>query len=384
MPRRRAAPLLRGAAAALALFLGFAAHGADYTMTNLWRAWLGAHSDSSPALSPDGALFIGTAKGDLFAIRTNGAIRWVFHTDREIRSSPALAADGTVYAGSRDHSFYAVTPEGRLKWRFHTGAWVDSSPALARDGTVYFGSWDKVFYALNADGTLKWRFPTGGEIVSSPAIAADGTICFGSHDRRFYAVGPDGKKKWEFPTRGPITSSPAIGADGAIYLTSVDGNLYALNPDGTLRWRFRTGGITESSPVLGEGDTIYVGVNHELWWITPGGKTIWPRGDGEPFYSTPLALAGKSVAYLSRRGAQMVLDERRDVICSYYCRGGGRSCAAVGPEGAFYVIDQGYQLGALDGPLPLARSTWPRFRGNSRNTGNVADAPFPPASGATR
>ena len=156
------------------------------------------------------------------------------------------------------------------------------------------------------------------------------------------------------------------------------------NPDGSLRWRFRTGGITQSSPVLGENDTIYVGVNNKLWWLTPAGKTIWPRGDGEPFLATPLALANKSTAYMSRRGAQMVLDEKREVICNYYCYGGGYSCAAVGPGGTFYVIDRGYYLSALDSSLPLAASSWPRFRGNSRNTGNVADSPVPPPVSAAR
>lgn len=358
------------------LFLARTAAGRDYTLTNLWSAWIGAHSDSSPALSDDGTLFVGTAKGELFAIETNGVIKWAFQTGREIRSSPAVALDGTVYAGSRDHYFYAVSPNGRLKWKFKTGAWVDSSPALARDGTVYFGSWDKTFYALNADGTERWRYPTQGEIVSSPAIGADGTIYFGGHDQKFYALDRDGRKKWEYPTAGPIISSPGIGQDHALYFTSVDGNLYVLNPDGSLRWRLRTGGVTASSPVLGAGDTIYLGVNVELWALTPAGKQIWPRGDGEPFYSTPLALENKLVAYMSRRGAEMILDENREVVCNYYCYGGGYSCASIGPTGTTYVIDRGYYLSALDSTFPLANSAWPRFRGNPRNTGNVVDSPL--------
>ena len=365
--------------------LALPAAGGDYALTNLWKTWIGAHSDSSPALSDDGTLFIGTARGDLYAIETNGAVKWTFRTDREIRSSPAVGLDGTVYAGSRDHYFYAITPNGKLKWRFQTDAWVDSSPALAHDGTVYFGSWDKVFYALNADGKERWRFATDGEIVSSPAIGADGTIYFGSHDRKFYALNPDGSKKWEYRTGGAIISSPAIGRDQALYFTSVDGGLFALNADGSLRWRLRTGGITESSPVLGEDDSIYVGVNNELWWLNPTGKMIWPRGDGEPFFATPLALINRSVAYISRRGAQMLLDVNREVLCDYYCYGGGRSCAAVGPTGTLYTIDRGYYVSALDSALPLAASSWPRFRGNARNTGNVADSPAaPPRATATK
>ena len=352
----------------------------DYVLTNLWRTWLGAPSESSPALGNDGTIFVGTAKGDLYALETNGAVKWSFRTGREIHSSPAVALDGSVYVGSRDHDVYALTSAGRLKWRFATGAWVDSSPALAHDGTVYFGSWDKTFYAVNPDGKARWRFTTQGEIVSSPAIGADGTIYFGSHDKTFYALDREGKKKWAYATRGPIISSPAIGPDHALYLTSVDGNLYVLNEDGSLRWRFKTGGITESSPVLGADGTIYLGVNYQLWTFTPAGKFIWDRGDGALFFATPVALAGANVAYISRRGAQMVLDKTREVVCSYYCYAGGHSCCVIGPAGTTYLVDRGYHLAALDSNLPMANSTWPRFRGNPRNTGNVADSLVAPAS----
>lgn len=147
-----------------------------------------------------------------------------------------------------------------------------------------------------------------------------------------------------------------------------------LNPDGSLRWRLRTGGITESSPVLGDGDTIYLGVNLWLWSISPTGKVTWTRGNEQPIQSTPLALANKAVAYISNQGVQLTLGERAEVVSSYYCYGGGYSCAAVGPSGTSYVIDRGYYLSALDSSLPLAGSSWPRFRGNSRNTGNLADS----------
>jgi len=254
---------------------------------------------------------------------------------------------------------------------------VDSSPALARDGAVYFGSWDKNFYALNPDGKELWRFQSEGEIVSSPAIGANGILYFGSHDRKFYALDREGKKAWEYATEGPIISSPAIGRDGALYFTSVDGALYVLNPDGSLRWRLRTGGITESSPVLGEDGTIYLGVNLWLWAITPAGKLRWPHGNEEPVLSTPLALADKTVAYLSRNGVQIILDNHGDALASYYCYGGGYASAAVGPDGASYIMDRSYYFSALNSSLPLAGSRWPKFRGNPRNTGNIADSPSP-------
>lgn len=365
--------LLGWAVAGLSLS-GMQVPARDYVLTNVWTLTIGDRSDSSPALGLDGTLFFGTRNGKFWAIGTNGVVKWVFHADREIKSSPALAPDGTVYFGSRDRHFYALGGDGRLKWRFRTGAWVNASPALAGDGTVYFGSWDKSLYALKPDGSKRWQFVTPAPIVSSAAIARDGTILFGCHDSKCYALTPDGKKKWEFQTGGPIVSSPALSDDSCVYFTSVDGWFYALNLDGTLRWRLRTGGVTESSPVLGEDGTIFVGVNQELWALSLKGKQKWPRWVEEPIEAAPVALAERSVAFISRRGLLLTLDENREPVCSYYCYGGGYACPAVGPTGTSYLSERAIYFSAFDSHLPLAHSSWPRFRGNPRNTGNIADS----------
>jgi outer membrane protein assembly factor BamB len=277
-----------------------------------------------------------------------------------------------------------VRANGTKRWEFPTGGWVDSSPALARDGTVYFGSWDKCFYALSTEGAKRWQFTTSGEIVSSPAIGADGTIYFGSHDRKFYALTPDGRKKWEYATGGPIISSPALNGDQCLYFTSVDGCLYALNLDGTLRWRLRTGSITESSPVLGADGTIYVGVLQNLWAINSDGTKKWGRTDSEYYpgnyyacEATPIVLADGTIVTVGRPellsdfSAEMVLQWR------YHLARYGYGSPAIGPTGTIYVpgacptIWRGFL--ALCNNVPLARTPWPKFRGNARNTGNIQD-----------
>ncbi len=270
-------------------------------------------------------------------------------------------------------------PTARSAGSSKPAAWVDSSPALAHDGTIYFGSWDKSFYALNTDGKKQWQFSTAGEIVSSPAIGADGTIYFGSHDRKFYALAPDGHKKWEFATGGPILSSPALNQDQCLYFTSVDGCLYALNLDGSLRWRLRTGGITESSPVIGPDGTVYVGVHSHLWAITPDGKKKWGRRSDEefPFESSPVVLASGSICCVSRYGVLCYVSPEGLQQTMYYLNGYGYGSPTVGPTGALYVPDGRYTGGgfsALRAGVSLARTPWPKFRGNARNTGNVQDA----------
>jgi outer membrane protein assembly factor BamB len=338
-----------------------------------WSFTNGVTADSSPAVAPDGTIYFGAFDGKFWALNSNGSKKWVFRAGSEIKSSPALGADGTIYFGCRDRKFYAVGPDGNKKWDFKSGGWVDSSPALAKDGTIYFGSWDRNFYAFNADGSKKWQFQTAGEIVSSPSIGGDGGIYFGSDDKKFYALDINGNKKWEYETGGPIISSPAINGDECLYFSSVDGYLYALNFDGTLRWRLRTGGIGESSPSIAEDGTIYIGVNSALWVVTTEGKQKWMHPMEEPVEASPIALSDKSVCFISRTGAVVDFIGENQLEWTHYSNGYGYATPGVSSAGILYLPEKGYLFSAIPIHAALAKSPWPKFRGNARNTGNIAD-----------
>lgn len=236
---------------------------------------------SSPAIGPDGTIYIGSGSqssedAKVYALQPNGTLQArPFDTEGGVVSSPAISATGVLYVGALDRRVYAINLHGFYRqWRFRTDGSVSSSPAIGSDGTVYVGSFDGHLYALAPDGREKWRFQTNDGIVSSPAIGPDGTVYIGSLDHFLYAVKPDGQEKWRFRTEGPVHSSPAIAADGVVYIGSDDGNLYAVNPDGTKRWSFKTGGEIRSSPVISDDGTIYV-VSHD-------GRLYAIRGEAGP------------------------------------------------------------------------------------------------------
>jgi outer membrane protein assembly factor BamB len=221
-------------------------------------------------------------------------------------------------------------------------------------------------------------------------LCVEGAIYFGSHDGKFYALAPDGKKKWDFATGGPIISSPAIENGKAfpsalpaggeakegrkrIYFSSVDGHLYALNFDGVLQWKLLTGSVTESSPVIGLDGTVYVGVNTLIWAISSDGKKIWEMGYELPVEAAPLVLADGLVCCISRYGALQALDQKGWPRWYAWLGGHGFDCPGIAPSGTLYLHDGGVSIVALRVKVPLARSAWPRFRGNARNTGNAED-----------
>ena len=308
----------------------------------LWSVTRADWVDSTPAVGPDGTIYVGSHDGRLYALQpANGAIRWSYNAGTFISSSPAIGADGTLYFGSGSFRLHAVGPDGRERWTFPVGDWIESSPAVAVDGTVYVGCRDGSLYAVSREGRERWRFRTGGRIDGSPAIGADGTIYIGSTDQRMYAVAPDGAKRWEYFTNGAIFSSPVLGADGSVYFASDDTRFYSLAPeDGRLRWRVDLNSSSASTAaVRGDGAIIVAADDGVVRALQPAdGGLLW-RFDTR-------AAPGDYI----------------------------ESSVLVAPDGALY-------FGSLDGRLyklrgngsPLSTfSAWPAFRRNAGRNGRAA------------
>ncbi len=192
-------------------------------------------SQSTPAIGPDGSIyFVGfpdASSAFLYALNPDGTTRHATYLGATgaVNSSPALAPDGTVYVGF-DTNVFAIDPnDGTFKGSLGLGAQVYSAPAIGNDGTVYVGALDGKVYALRPDCSVKWSVTTGATVYSSPTIAGDGTILIGSQDARLYAINPNGSIKWTYLGTGPIKySSPAIAADGTIYVGTYDNKLLAI------------------------------------------------------------------------------------------------------------------------------------------------------------
>jgi len=102
---------------------------------------------SSPAVGPDGTIYIGHGNG-LYALdRKTGAVKWHAGTAL-VSSSPAVGADGTIFFGAADGKLSAVDPSGKILWTVQTGGPVNSSPAIGADGAVFAASDDGFLYAV--------------------------------------------------------------------------------------------------------------------------------------------------------------------------------------------------------------------------------------------
>jgi outer membrane protein assembly factor BamB len=347
----------------------------------IWRLRLadsGSTMASSPAIGQDGTIYVGSADSSLYAVGTDGTVKWRYATWANVQSAPAIAPDGTVYFGTGRNCVCALNTDGTLRWKCTTGGSVSSSPAIAADGTVYAGSSDHRLYAFDPDGTVKWSYLTSGTVSSSPAISADGTIYFGSYDHHLYALNPDSTLRWRYDFGENISyASASIGADGTVYcgadMNDWHQSLYALNPDSTLKWSCSVGGDVRSSPAIGADGTIYVGsASHSIYALNPDSTVKWSYQTGATIrYSSP-AIASDGTVYVgSSDGYLYALSPDGTLKWRYETEDIVRSSPTVGPDGTVYFTSEDGYLYALKGTSPLADSPWPKFHHDPKNTGSV-------------
>ena len=72
----------------------------------------------------------------------SGTLLWSYSAPSTIMTSPALGPDGTIYIGTAT-ALYAITNAGSNRWSFpvgfSSGGGPIGSPSIGTDGTIYFG-----------------------------------------------------------------------------------------------------------------------------------------------------------------------------------------------------------------------------------------------------
>ena len=190
--------------------------------------------NSTPAIAADGTIYFTTQK-NLVAVNPDGTLKWYLPIATN-GSSPAVGPDGTIYLGSTESKIYALNPDGTIQWSYFIGSPIWCSPAVGSNGIITVGALDGYLYGFMRGGSLLWSFNTGNAIVSSPVKGADGTsyvfsgVAGGSANA--FAVGIPGIKVWKTVVgEGVVVSAPAIGQDGALYVGLRDGSLVCVGTE---------------------------------------------------------------------------------------------------------------------------------------------------------
>jgi outer membrane protein assembly factor BamB len=403
----------------------------QYGGVNQWTFPTGGTIDASPAIGPDGTVYIASMDGNLYSINpANGHTNWFFQIgtaeDGSTIASPVIdPTRNVIYVTSGNGNLYALeASSGSIIWTTYLGGVGDMAPAITPDGSTIYVTIDdgngspcsNGLEAINAsDGSFKWilNLPDKLEPESSPVAGPDCSIYFMAMDEvdagpfgtpdpstgKLLAVSSDGNLKWSYPIPilDEIDVSPAIDTNGTIYVCSWDGGLYAVNTNGLLKWRFDTGtgAANYASPSIDTNGNVYFGD-----WYYSGGYyggnfigqlfAVNPQGIGNAIFtvaggiqSTP-AIGADGTIYVTAIGGYLyalqyngtpgdgtlATEQWQYPGANNNPVGVSESSPAIGTNGTVYFGSEDDNLYAVFGTTSLAtNSPWPMFR---RNPGHTA------------
>jgi outer membrane protein assembly factor BamB len=207
--------------------------------TLAWARPLANSVNSSPAIGLDGNILVATTSGtgpwQLWSFRPDSSTYWSFELAGSADfASPAVGPDSTIYVGANRY-LYAVRSDGSLKWRDSLLARIQSCPAIANESTLYVVA-GAGLYCVDTDSGVRWRKSIGGSNYCSPAVDAEGNIYVGTAsgtNSKLYCIGPDSTVRDSHVFSDDIWSSPAIGESGRIYVGCMNDSLYLFQGSGS-------------------------------------------------------------------------------------------------------------------------------------------------------
>lgn len=247
----------------------------------LWSNSTAARTKSSPVVS-GGTVYFGNEKGYLYAIGSDGKIKWKYEAGSPIQTPPMVVGEKVIF-GADDGILRAVdSRSGRFIWSYKTfDKIVGSANAWYSNGrnSIVFGSYDFFLHCVNSEtGKLLWKIETENYVNGTPAIK-DGRIVFGGCDGMLRIVDPSaGKELYSIKIGVYIAASPALAGESA-YFGDYDGNIYSVNlKSKKIDWQVKSEGegAIISVPAI-SNNFVLVGCedNNLYCYNAKNGKLIW-------------------------------------------------------------------------------------------------------------
>ncbi|MCS7213950.1 MAG: PQQ-binding-like beta-propeller repeat protein [Candidatus Calescibacterium sp.] len=199
---------------------------------------------TSPFVSPNGATVYVVGVSRVYAFDANtGTQKWQLNINCSIETSPAVTPDGAIYVKG-DDTLYRIQDNGSsgsVVWSIAIGK-GESTPAVGTDGNIYVGGahgGNVSLVKISPSGTVLSSYQTLGMINSHPSFATyagNSTIFVGDTSGNLYAVNAGGMNLiWSLSLNGDIRVGPNIWMpSGILLVATTKGTIYGVSAQGEI------------------------------------------------------------------------------------------------------------------------------------------------------
>lgn len=136
--------------------------------TALWRTNLGVPFSAGPSIGigagggkalgggEETVYVVGRSSNNVnrfsvYALTTNGDLKWEFGLLATSRCTPLIDANGVIYVGDERGILYAINPDGSSKWQMNLRYPIRVTPMLDENGDLYVGSGGRTYGITQLD-----------------------------------------------------------------------------------------------------------------------------------------------------------------------------------------------------------------------------------------
>ena len=320
-----------------------------------WKFKPGGAIQSAITIGSDSTIYFSTCyEGEnqssfLYALNTNGTLKWKLQLKLAPEAQPLIVADGTIFIATE--KLYAVNPDGSLKGSASLGNVISPFLNIGIDGILYLVV-DRQLVAINQQFDIIWKIcQNNGFMVLNFPFSPDGKVLyvFNYLDSLYYTAlcaieASNGEILWTFPTEDVNTQlkviPPTADSDGNIYFgaygsLSNKSGFYAINDKGEKMWKYSSNPTSE--PVIDSYGRIYFPETFHLISIDLLGNLMW-KIESELYQTT--AICNKdNIIYLCSPEHINAFSENGDLLWQIPFVGNVTriSPPAIGEDNTLYV-----------------------------------------------
>ncbi len=274
-------------------------------------------SYSTPVIGASGTIYVSSYYGDLYALRKNGLVKWIFSTYSNIVTSPVLGSNENIYITSSNRSLYKISSNGQLIWEFITGGNIEAQQFIDRDENIYIYSNDTFLYKVSKNGEQIYRYQANS-VTRKMAIDENSNIYFVNKDNKLVSLNADGNKIFDINLPFYTNKNYLIYHNKKLYYLS--NTRYALFDIGTktLVWERTPAGSGGNAqmPLLDSVGNLFVIYNCTLEKLSGiNGENLFlfvtSSSDCTNYMTTPVITPGGNIILYTDRGKLFIIGDVR-------------------------------------------------------------------------